>query len=124
MKKSKLLIFLFFLGGIILYYYINPTQYYLMPKCMFKVLTGYNCPACGVQRFIHAFLHGDFANALHYNYFLVYALPYAASFILVWLLPDIKIKYKIKNIIEDKYVVNVYVISFVAWLFIRNYLKI
>ena len=57
-------------------YFVNPTAYWFWPKCPFKLLTGLSCPACGIQRFIHAMTNGHFREAIAYNYFLVYALPY------------------------------------------------
>ena len=74
------------LGGIVLYY-INPTQYWFMPKCPFKLITGLNCPGCGIQRAIHALLHGRFTEAIKYNYFLIYSLPYATLFVVEWMMP-------------------------------------
>lgn len=44
----------------------DPTQV-PAPQCLFKRLTGYDCPGCGTQRALHALLHGHFAEAWHYN---------------------------------------------------------
>ena len=54
----------------ILYFFVNPEYSELMPKCVVKQLTGYDCPSCGAQRAFHAVLHGDFIKALSYNPFL------------------------------------------------------
>lgn len=61
---------------IVAYYLIDPVGYEWMPKCPLLLLTGYECPACGVQRAFHATLHLRFAEALAYNLFLVISLPY------------------------------------------------
>ncbi|RKV71031.1 MAG: DUF2752 domain-containing protein [Alloprevotella sp.] len=47
---------------------------------MFRSATGYSCPGCGAQRAIHSLLHGHFAEAISYNYFL----PFVAVFLLVF----------------------------------------
>ena len=101
-------------------YIANPVSYRFWPKCPFKVLTGLDCPSCGIQRFLHAFLHGNFSHAISYNYYLIYALPYALSFLVAMAMPQGTRKRKLKRIIESKPAVWFYVISFFAWLIIRN----
>ena len=47
----------------------------LFPPCPFKLLTGWNCPACGGLRMTHDLLHGDLAAAVVDNVFLLVGLP-------------------------------------------------
>ena len=47
----------------------------LFPPCPFKLLTGWNCPACGGLRMTHDLLHGDLAAAVVDNVFLLIGLP-------------------------------------------------
>ena len=105
-------------------YYLNPTQYLFMPKCPFKLITGLSCPGCGIQRAVHAMLHGEFVKGIKYNYYLVYSGPYAAAFVLEWIMPIGTAREKLSNVIENKYVVNFYVLSFTVWLILRNILNI
>jgi hypothetical protein len=65
---SVLLIFLF-------YYHINPVKTDMGTLCSFKTLTGLNCAGCGGQRAFHFLLHGEFLQALRYN-FLIFFLPF------------------------------------------------
>lgn len=58
------------------YMCFDPASTYFMPKCIFYHLTGWECPACGIQRAIYALLHGDFMKAIGYNYFLLVSVPY------------------------------------------------
>ena len=110
-------------GGIVLYN-LNPTQYWFMPKCPFKMITGLSCPGCGIQRAIHALLHGEFTEAISYNYFLAYSGPYALTFVVVWLMPDNNTRERIKKVIENKYIVDFYIVSFSIWFVVRNILDI
>jgi hypothetical protein len=119
MNRMLFAIFIIILGGVVLYN-LNPTQYWFMPKCPFKLITGLSCPGCGIQRAIHALMHGEIKEAIQYNYYLLYSGPYAASFLLVWLLPENVLRDKVKSIIENKYVVNFYLFTFLLWLVIRN----
>lgn len=120
MKKMLFVLIILFIGGVVLYL-LNPSSYWFMPKCPFKLITGLSCPGCGIQRAIHAMLHGKFTEAITYNYYLVYSGPYATSFVFVWLMPKNKFRERIKKVIENRYVVDFYIISFVIWLFVRNY---
>ena len=53
------------------------------PACPFKVLTGWNCPACGGLRMMHDLLHGDVAAAVVDNVFLLLGLPAMAFWVLL-----------------------------------------
>lgn len=57
------------------------------PRCVFKSLTGLDCPGCGSQRAIHALLHGRFAEALRLNALFVVELPLLLLLGIVALLP-------------------------------------
>ena len=50
-------------------------------KCLFRLLTGYDCPGCGSQRAFHALLHGRLAEAWGYNPYLFFAVPAGAVLI-------------------------------------------
>ncbi len=54
----------------------------LYPQCLFKLLTGWNCPACGGLRMTHDLLHGDLAASINDNVFLLVGIPILA----VWFL--------------------------------------
>lgn len=60
----------------VVYFFVDPAQSKLMPRCLFKSLTGWDCPGCGSQRMLHALLHGDWAGAWHANPFLLSMGPY------------------------------------------------
>ncbi len=63
------------------YYFVDPATAVLMPKCPFKLVTGFDCPACGTQRAMHALLHGHWRQALAVNPFMVVSWPYLAAVI-------------------------------------------
>lgn len=60
------------------YYLVDPMQSRWLPKCVFYVLTGWECPGCGSQRMVHALAHGDLAAAWNANPFLVCLIPLLA----------------------------------------------
>ncbi len=50
----------------------------VFPPCMFKAVTGWNCPGCGGLRMTHDLLHGDLSAAVVDNVFLLVGLPLLA----------------------------------------------
>lgn len=65
------------LAVIVLYATYNPAHSYLAPKCPVFLLTGWECPSCGIQRALHSILTGEWGLALRYNPFLCLSIPYA-----------------------------------------------
>lgn len=43
--------------------------------CLFRNLTGWECPGCGMTRAVLSLLRGDLATALHYNRMVVLVFP-------------------------------------------------
>jgi hypothetical protein len=55
----------------------------VFPLCPFRLLTGWNCPACGGLRMTHDLLHGDLAAAVMDNVFLLCGIPVLVAWILL-----------------------------------------
>ena len=123
-KIKRIVIAAIILLGAIGLYVINPSECQFAPKCPFKLLTGLSCPGCGIQRAIHALLHGDLSDAISYNLYLVYAGPYAGLLIVQDFFLSPKLKEKWIKVLEHKLLVRFYVYSFIIWLFLRNFLNI
>ena len=49
--------------------------------CIFHMLTGLNCPSCGITRMFAALLHGDFYTAYSLNRLMFISLPLFAFYI-------------------------------------------
>lgn len=65
------------------YYFIDPVEVRWMPRCLWKVATGTDCPGCGSQRMAHALMHGDISGAWYANAYALCMLPLVAF--LIWL---------------------------------------
>lgn len=110
--------------ALIVLYYLNPMDYLLMPKCPFKLITGLSCGGCGGQRAVYAFIHGQFNEAIGYNYYLIFAVPYLIMlYVAHWIIP-LNMKEKTLAILEHRYVIYCYIITYFIWMIIRNILKI
>ena len=53
------------------------------PICPFRLLTGWNCPACGGLRMVHDVLHGDLAAAINDNVLLLIGIPLLLGWVLL-----------------------------------------
>ncbi|MEB3367895.1 DUF2752 domain-containing protein [Saccharopolyspora mangrovi] len=49
-----------------------------LPPCPIKLLTGLDCPGCGITRTLFSLLRADLPSALHYNALAVLLLPLLA----------------------------------------------
>ncbi|MDR1518472.1 MAG: DUF2752 domain-containing protein [Dysgonamonadaceae bacterium] len=67
-----------FVAPIVLYFFFDPKQNEIFPRCLFLSLTGYECPGCGSQRAIHDLLHLRILSAFHENALFVILIPYIA----------------------------------------------
>ena len=59
----------------VVYYFVDPVEVTWMPRCLWKVATGTDCPGCGSQRMAHALMHGDFRAAWHANAYALCIIP-------------------------------------------------
>jgi Protein of unknown function (DUF2752) len=84
----------------------------VFPVCPFRLLTGWNCPACGGLRMVHDVLHGDLAAAITDNIFLLVGIPMLAGWILLRRRSE-------KSLLPIPPVATV-LIAMVAWTVVRN----
>jgi hypothetical protein len=86
---------------------------FLFPGCPFKMLTGWNCPACGGLRMTHDLLHGDVGAAVVDNAFLLVGLP----LLTVWLLVRWR---RGQRLMPVPAMVTIFVAA-IAWTVVRNW---
>jgi hypothetical protein len=84
----------------------------LFPPCPFRLLTGWNCPACGGLRMTHDLLHGDIGAAVVDNVFLLAGLPLLALW-LIWRIRRGERTFSLPAIL-------VIAIAAISWTVIRN----
>ena len=61
---------------LVVLFLFDPARHAFFPVCLFKRLTGYDCPGCGGLRAFHHLLRGDFWEAFRLNPLVVTALPF------------------------------------------------
>ena len=68
MKHKRLLSFaVVAAAGAWVLYNFAPTAYGFYPPCMFRKMTGLECPGCGTTRALHHLLHGRVDEAFRLN---------------------------------------------------------
>jgi Protein of unknown function (DUF2752) len=84
----------------------------LFPQCPFKLLTGWNCPACGGLRMAHDLLHANVSAAVVDNVFLLAGIPA----LLVWFFW----RRHTGRRLATRAAVVVVITAAIAWTVIRN----
>ena len=103
---------------------LDPVEYPLFPRCLFRQLTGLSCPGCGMQRFVHALANGHFAEAAAYNYFLLLLLPYVGLFILERCFLTGRARDRLRSLVEGRLVTTALAASIPIWFVVRNVLGV
>lgn len=110
------------------YYFVNPsggadeTANVPILKCPLHLLTGLQCPLCGLQRSLHAIAHADFLHALRYNAFLLLLLPLALLVLFDYFRPTSLGKWH--DILRSGRFAFALIILATIWTVLRNILNI
>ena len=90
----------------------------LMPKCVFRSLTGLECPGCGFQRALHAALNGDIAGAWVYNPFLFFIVPVGILYICVELFASKDSRVR-RRLVSPRAIMAILSVTIIWWV-VRN----
>lgn len=105
---------------LIIYMIFDPSQYAWFPKCLIRLATGYDCPACGTQRMLHHILHGEFLDALLLNpYMLFVVLPISIILIIGFNLPKGRGE-RFKRIVAHPICAILLFLLTLGWWILRN----
>ena len=91
---------------------------HLLPACPFRVLTGWQCPACGGTRMAFDLLHGDVSRAWRDNALLLLLSPF-----LLWLLGSWAVagwRGRRFHVPHSRYVGPVTLVVALGWAVLRN----
>lgn len=107
-------------GVFILYYLVNPLQSNFPIQCPWHLLTGTQCPACGFQRALYFLLHGNFLEALSYNYFFIFSIPYAFLAIVATWYNYHHVFDRLRAFVYHRLTLQTYIVLYFGWWIIRN----
>lgn len=117
--KRALIITIVVVGLIILYGIFDPAASIIAPKCLFKTLTGYDCPSCGGQRALHALLNGEVGRAFMLNPFLFVVAPLIIT-IAYSSFSKSKLAQHLKPIVQSTTAIGIYLFLYFGWWILRN----
>ena len=101
----------------VVYYQCDPAAM-PFPRCLFRTLTGLECPGCGSQRALHALLHGRTAEAIALNPLLAVALPVMGAAIVAEWAPD---RFpRLHAIISSRGFIIIIITCIITWTIYRN----
>ena len=100
------------------YFFVDPMEVRWMPKCIWKVATGTDCPGCGSQRMAHALMHGDLKGAWHANAYAFCLLPLIA--LMLWLELCRERFPRLYCSVHSPVVIRALVASVFIWWIVRN----
>lgn len=91
----------------------------LVPKCLIKAVTGYDCPFCGFQRSVWAILRGDFLEAFLYNPFIYIVSPYIIM-VLLCVVKVIPPESKLCKALYSRTSIAIAFAATILWWILRN----
>lgn len=107
----------------IYYYACDPTvRGAHAPRCVVLTLTGFRCPGCGLQRALHAALHGHLWEAWQYNLFLPLALALLLAAAIGTCIGTSTNVFS--RVATHRYTLNTFATIYVLWWVLRNLLDI
>lgn len=124
LRKHLETAFVFLIIGVVYYIWLRLTGIGI--PCIFRKITGWSCPGCGMTTLVMSLLSGDVAGARAANPFIFYTWPVILVF-LIWneikaikglggdLRPAVKTLDRIFNVI-----LIVYIAAFIVFGIIRN----
>ena len=100
------------------YFLFDPYTGIFFPKCIFRMLTGWECPGCGSQRALHSLLHGDIVTALRQNMWIPFATLYIVLLTIAMLFFSRKSRFTAA--ITNKYLLFAFLLFTLLWFVVRN----
>jgi hypothetical protein len=82
-RRANTLLGLLMLGCGVLYSF-PPQDYHFYPLCPFYAVTHLLCPGCGGTRALYYLVHGNLAEAWHFNALVTLAAPVLLAWFVTW----------------------------------------
>ncbi|HLV13690.1 MAG TPA: DUF2752 domain-containing protein [Xanthomarina sp.] len=121
--KYKTILFVLTLLAVVciisLFYFWNPADSIIFPKCLFYSATNLYCPGCGSQRAIHQLLHGKLFIGLKHNY-LIGLLAIVLSYQLYVFISEVYFNKTIKNLLHKPISTQLILVVVVLFWVFRN----
>jgi uncharacterized protein DUF2752 len=107
------------IAGAVYLFVFEPGRTGFFPPCMFRLLTGMQCPGCGTTRALHEITHGHLKAAFMLNPLLLLASPFLIYAFLRYSAIVMRGGVPRKNALPAPYIYAIFFIVLGFWIF-RN----
>ena len=118
-RSTVIAIWSVLLAGAAYLFLFEPGKTGLFPVCLFRFLTGYQCPGCGSTRAMHQLLHGHVVAAFELNPFFLVAIPFLMCALIRYSVIVMRGGVPTHNRLPPRYIYAVFFIVLSFWIF-RN----
>ena len=118
-RSTVIAIWSVLLAGAAYLFVFEPGKTGLFPVCLFRFLTGYQCPGCGSTRALHQLLHGHVIAAFELNPFFLVAIPFLLYALIRYSVIVMRGGVPTHNRLPPRYIYAVFFIVLSFWIF-RN----
>ena len=105
--------------GAVYVFAFEPGKTGIFPPCVFRQLTGLQCPGCGSTRALHQLLHGHFVAAFTLNPLFVIATPLLLYVLLNYTTLSFRGITPKPNALPARYIYLIFVVIVSFWI-LRN----
>ncbi|HEV8133130.1 MAG TPA: DUF2752 domain-containing protein [Pyrinomonadaceae bacterium] len=105
--------------GAVYVFAFEPGKTGIFPPCVFRQLTGLQCPGCGSTRALHQLLHGHFVTAFTLNPLFVIATPLLLYVLLKYTTLSFRGITPKPNALPARYIYLIFVVIVSFWI-LRN----
>jgi hypothetical protein len=118
-RSTVIAIWSLILAGAAYLFVFEPGKTGIFPSCLFRFLTGYQCPGCGSTRAMHQLLHGHVVAAFELNPFFLLAIPFLLYALIRYSVVVMHGGVPHHNRVHPAYIYALFVVVVSFWIF-RN----
>ena len=118
-RSTVIAIWSLILTGAAYLFVFEPGKTGIFPSCLFRSLTGFQCPGCGSTRAMHQLLHGHVVAAFELNPFFLLAIPFLLYALIRYSVVVMRGGVPRQNTLPPPYIYALFVIVLSFWIF-RN----
>ena len=118
-RSTVIAIWSLLLAGAAYLYLFEPGKTGFFPVCLFRLVTGLQCPGCGSTRAAHQILHGHFITAFELNPLFLLAIPFLLFALLRYSVAVMRGGVPRQNVLPAVYIYGLFFVVVSFWIF-RN----
>jgi uncharacterized protein DUF2752 len=118
-RSSVIALWSLLLAGALYLFTFEPGRTGFFPVCIFRLLTGLQCPGCGSTRAMHQILHGHLATAFTLNPLLLVSIPFLLFAFLRYSVIVMRGGVPRQNVLPASVIYGLFVVVVSFWIF-RN----